>query len=143
MSEHITRKHADEAGRRVNPYECGYCSEKFVAKTALQHHIKNHHEISYIKCLHPGCGFESKQEGNLCSHYAKKHMNMLSAATVCSNADTAKCTSCSKEFKMHSIAYHVAKCNPNSLFFDGPCKKQRVLIGKRIVFKRIRFNIID
>lgn len=118
LSEHITRKHAEEAGRKVNPCSCDYCGEKFVAKTHLTHHIKNHHEIVYVACPHPDCGYKSKQKQTVCSHYAKHHMNWKKMYSVC-DKNTVKCLTCSKEMKGNGIAYHLSKCSPMSPFFDG------------------------
>jgi hypothetical protein len=120
LSEHITRKHAEEAGRKVNPCSCDYCGEKFVAKTHLTHHIKNHHEIVYMRCPHPDCGYKSKQKQSVCSHYAKHHMNWKKMYSVCDgDGGMVKCLTCSKEMKENVVAYHLSKCSPTSPFFNG------------------------
>jgi hypothetical protein len=118
LSEHITRKHAEEAGRKVNPCSCDYCGEKFVAKTHLTHHIKNHHEIVYVACPHPDCGYKSNQTQSLCSHYAKHHMNWKKMYVEL-EGKMVRCLTCFKEMKQNGVAYHLSKCNPRSPFFNG------------------------
>jgi len=118
MSEHITRKHAAEAGRQVNPFACSYCETRFVSKTALSHHVKNHHEISYTKCPIDGCRHMSKTKQSLCAHVVSKHLLVVTVMREIGD-DMCECMSCFKKMKKHGIAYHASKCNPRSPFFEG------------------------
>lgn len=125
MSEHITRKHADEAGRKVNPYECSHCSEKFVAKTHLLHHISNHHEVSYVKCPDLECKYKGKNKSVVAIHYVKKHM-VLSDFVVENCDDKSCCLTCSQSFNKNAVTYHVSACNPKSPFFKETAKKYKI-----------------
>ena len=114
MSMHMSNSHAFEEGREVNPHKCSHCGEGFSAKTRLQHHINNHHEIKYLKCPGENCGYATaKNTPTLYSHYVKTHMpvnDMFSGVGTCNGCGVVKKT---------GIMYHLAVCNENSPF----CKK--------------------
>lgn len=117
LSMHISRIHASEAGRQINPYACTHCDERFTSSSARGHHIKNHHEISQIKCPDPICKYEGKNKQSVYTHYVKRHMNRDAMCQVIGSGTDAKCLTCPKVMKTTAIAYHLATCNPESPFY--------------------------
>ena len=105
---HISRKHAEELGRAVNPYACHKCSKTFTARTHLNHHIANHHNISYQDCPHPECNYVAKNKCSLMAHYATRHMKVI--LDRCKDS----CITCSRTDSV--TPYHIAKCHPLSPF---------------------------
>jgi hypothetical protein len=114
MSMHMSNTHAADEGREVNPHKCSDCGEGFSAKTRLQHHIKNHHDITYLKCPHADCGYnKAKNTATLYPHYVKSHMPF---DTMYSGEGT--CNACGV-FKKTGIMYHLAVCSDNSPFYKS------------------------
>lgn len=106
LSMHINNCHPEQSGRQLNPHVCSYCNKGFQASTRLAHHIKNHHEITYLKCPIDGCSYESaKNTTTLAGHIASKHLKH------CYNDDT--CLTCNVKVGS-SIKYHVAFCSQQS-----------------------------
>jgi uncharacterized Zn-finger protein len=116
LSMHISRKHAAEAGRQIEPYACGQCEERFTSSSARLHHIANHHEISYTKCPHPTCKYEGKNKQSIFTHFVKKHMDRNSMRVEIVVGVESKCLTCEKVMKESAIAYHLATCNRESPF---------------------------
>jgi hypothetical protein len=118
FSMHISRKHASEAGKEVNPYKCSYCQLDFSAKTHLNHHIANHHEINLINCCHDGCTYKGKNKTSIISHYVNKHMPNIVKECKAHN----KCVSCDRTGTI--TPYHIGKCHKESPFNNsGECKE--------------------
>lgn len=117
VSEHITRIHPAEAGREIEPFKCSYCGDGFQAKTQLNVHISNHHEINYIECPHPDCNYKGKQKTTVYNHYARLHMEQTEIIEENKLTGLWMCKCCNKEFKYVSAFYHVANCNPKSAFY--------------------------
>jgi hypothetical protein len=118
MSEHVRQHHATESGREVNPYKCRYaqCSKGFTTKSALQHHVKTFHEITYLKCPHPNCEYgHAKNNQTLYTHYGRLHMDNKSLTT-----NSSRCNDCGEE-KGKSIYYHLATCHKSSPFYKACC----------------------
>ena len=112
---HISRKHPEDTGRPTSRYKCTECGkDDFLARTHLNHHIKNHHEINKLKCRHPECQYEGKNKQSLISHYVCKHMTEI--VKECKHAE--KCSSCTKTMQSSWAGwkYHIGTCNPNSPF---------------------------
>tara|TARA_B110000285_G_C15135051_1_gene626270 strand:+ start:3328 stop:3810 length:483 start_codon:yes stop_codon:yes gene_type:complete len=113
FSEHIRRKHAADFGRESHPYGCEKCTKRFTAKTHLNHHISNHHNISFHECPSPDCSYLAKNKASLYSHYGNKHMKEIKQ--LCSEQDI--CVSCGKEDIKKGMSYHIAVCCPESLLY--------------------------
>jgi len=117
VSEHITRIHPIEAGRELEPHKCSYCGDTFQAKTQLNVHISNHHEINYIGCPHPNCDYKGKQKTTVYNHFGRLHMNQHEIIEENKETGLWKCKCCNKEYKFVSVFYHVATCNTQSPFY--------------------------
>jgi hypothetical protein len=106
LSMHINNSHPEQSGRLMNPHVCSYCNKGFQASTRLAHHIKNHHEITYLKCPIDGCSYQNaKNTTTLAGHIASKHLRH------CYDNDT--CLTCNVKVGS-SIKYHVAFCSQES-----------------------------
>lgn len=116
VSEHVSRLHAKEAGRQINPFVCKYCEEMFQSRSAELHHIKTHHEIHLNYCPHKFCSYGAKHNAALNTHYARKHIPQTFSIPTPS-AGIVECTICKKTMKQASIHYHIAKCYALSPFF--------------------------
>jgi hypothetical protein len=119
VSEHITRKHAEEAGRQVNPFECVHCLDRFCSKTAMLHHISNHHVIVMHSCPKDGCTYQGKSQAAICTHYVRKHMDLAANSRVLSSTETM-CGCCDKVMKPATMVYHLARCSSESPFYVPP-----------------------
>jgi len=119
VSEHITRKHAVEAGRQVNPFECVHCLDRFSSKTAMLHHISNHHVIVMQSCPKDGCTYQGKSQAAICTHYVRKHMDLAANSRVISSTETM-CGCCDKVMKPATMVYHLARCSSESPFYVPP-----------------------
>jgi len=104
MSEHVSRKHVEKAGRQELPFHCTYCSEKFQAKTHLNNHISRFHEIVRVNC--PDCNYTGKDKYAVLSHYSTKHMPLCTETT----SSGEQCMFCSKTMSKQASKYHVAVC---------------------------------
>lgn len=109
FSMHISRKHAKQLGRRENPYVCTMCSETFSARTHLNHHIANHHEMILLCCPLKDCGYQSKQKMTVITHYVVNHMR--EKMIECQKKEA--CTNCDKK---NFNNYHIGVCMPDSPF---------------------------
>jgi len=118
LSEHIARKHAEEAGRQVKAFACSHCDATFQASTQLQHHVTNHHKEASIVCPIDGCGKMTKSLQTMLSHYTNKHMDKTLCIVIEPN-DVVQCKECKKRMKMSNVPYHLAKCNLASPFSTG------------------------
>ena len=110
--------HTELAGREL-PHVCSYCDMSFKSSSILENHIKNLHEIVYLQCGLCSCEFKTK--GLLYSHHVKKHMDKKELFTKV--IDGYKCMECDV-VKKSGIEYHVALCNPKSLFCKGVFSKK-------------------
>ena len=119
VSEHITQKHAAEAGRLVKPFECIHCLERFVSKTAMLHHISNHHIIVLQTCPKVGCEYSGKSQAAVYTHYVRRHMNLGANSRTVSLTETM-CLCCNKVMKPATLVYHLAKCSVVSPFYVPP-----------------------
>lgn len=119
VSEHITRKHAVEAGRILNPFECIHCLERFVSKTSMLHHISNHHIIVLQTCPKVGCGYSGKSQAAVYTHYVRRHMDLSANSRAVSLTETM-CLCCNKVMKPATMVYHLAKCSIVSPFYVPP-----------------------
>ena len=122
MSEHVSRLHAKEAGRQINPFICNYCQKPFQSKSAELHHIKTHHEIQLTRCLHDNCNYDAKTDAALYAHYTRKHLSESFSRPISNPVDNlgkVECTICKKKMQDTSIYYHFAKCYHLSPFFTG------------------------
>jgi len=113
ISEHISRLHAAEAGRIVKPFECPTCEKRFNSVSIRDQHIQNNHFNIRDSCVAPGCKYTGKSGSALCSHYARKHMDIDSMITMI-DGEIAECNHCNKQLNKSSIIYHLARCNPAS-----------------------------
>jgi len=113
ISEHISRLHATEAGRIVKPFECPTCEKRFNSVSIRDQHIQNNHFNIRDSCVAPGCKYTGKSGSALCSHYARKHMDIDSMITMI-DGEIAECNHCNKQLNKSSIIYHLARCNPVS-----------------------------
>ena len=130
ISEHITRLHAEEAGRLVMPFDCHNCDKRFASRTSQSHHVKTFHEIEYTACPHSSCTYRAKNSAAMCTHFVNKHMNLGQLISVCDDdRNVVVCNGCNKKMKPTSGPYHVAKCSTMSPFFDENN------VGDTIVFK--------
>lgn len=118
LSEHIARKHAVEAGRQLNAFECDQCDKTFQASTQLQHHVINHHTDATMMCSFEGCCKKSKNLQTMMSHYTNKHMDKTLCIVIEPN-NVVQCKECKKRMKMSNVTYHLAKCSSLSPFFAG------------------------
>ena len=113
FSMHISRKHAAETGKEVNPYKCSYCHLDFSAKTHLNHHVANHHEITLINCCDTGCSYKGKNKASIISHYVTAHMPIIAKECKTHN----KCVSCDRTGNISN--YHIGKCHKESPFSNS------------------------
>lgn len=113
ISEHISRLHASEAGRIVKPFQCPTCEKRFNSVSIRDQHIQNNHFNIRDSCVAPGCKYKGKSGSALCSHYARKHMDIDSMITMI-DGEIAECNHCNKQLNKSSIIYHLARCNPVS-----------------------------
>lgn len=113
ISEHISRLHAAEAGRIVKPFQCPTCEKRFNSVSIRDQHIQNNHFNIRDSCVVPGCKYKGKSGSALCSHYARKHMDIDSMITMI-DGEIAECNHCNKQLNKSSIIYHLARCNPAS-----------------------------
>jgi len=107
---HISRKHTLETGRHNNPYKCSQCDNCFVARTHLNHHIANHHEIIMHKCPDINCAYQGKNKPSVITHYMRRHMSKVVEQCVAING----CVNCGRTGDI-SI-YHLGICIPSSPF---------------------------
>ena len=107
MSEHVSRKHAEEAGRQLLPFHCAYsgCDKKYQAKTDLNNHIRDFHEIVRVPC--PDCTYSAKNKYAVLTHYSAKHMPLCTETTP--NGEE-QCMFCSSIMSKNASKYHVAIC---------------------------------
>jgi hypothetical protein len=106
---HISRKHAKELGRQEIAYICTMCDQSFCARTHLNHHVANHHEMILQSCPQPECSYQGKQKAAVVSHYVNAHMREV--LRECKEAGA--CTNCDKE---NFGPYHIGTCMPCSPF---------------------------
>ena len=118
MSEHITRIHPVEAGRQLLAFHCEICDVRFQTSTQKQHHFISVHTAPTLCCPYQGCRQMTKNQTTMFAHYVNKHMNK-NVCIVIDVAKNAKCKYCQKNMKTGAVPYHLAKCNPNSPFFQG------------------------
>ena len=116
MSEHVSRKHAEEAGRQLLPFHCSYsgCDKKYQAKTDLNNHVRDFHEIVRVKC--PECDYFAKNKYALYPHYSAKHMPISTQTTP---SGEEQCIYCCKIMTKMAAKSHVAKCYEESPFYNG------------------------
>ena len=113
ISEHVSRKHAEKAGRQVLPFQCSYCDQPHQAKTDLNNHIRDFHEIVRVHC--PDCDYSSKNKYALYPHYSAKHMPSSTETTPSGE----QCNYCSKIMSKMAAKSHVATCYVESPFYNG------------------------
>ena len=106
---HISRKHAKDVGRQEASYVCTMCDQSFCARTHLNHHVANHHEMILQSCPHHECSYQGKQKATVVSHYVNVHMREI--LSECKEAGA--CTNCDKE---NFGPYHIGMCMPCSPF---------------------------
>ena len=121
FSMHISRKHAIELGRTEAPYMCTMCDQTFTARTHLNHHVANHHEMILQRCPHPGCSYRGKQKAAVVSHYVNVHMREV--FRECKTAGS--CTNCDKT---NFSPYHIGMCMPYSPFVNSDKENMCVFI---------------
>ena len=110
---HLSRKHTTELGRAIAPYKCSDCDKRFVARTHLNHHIANHHEVILRNCPDKDCQYQGKNKQSVVSHYMRHHMNDV--VKRCEGADM--CISCERT---ESVSlYHMGICHPSSPFYSS------------------------
>lgn len=116
MSEHVTQKHAEEAGRQVLPFQCDHCGKNYQAKTHLNNHIRDQHEIVRVHCPHPKCNYSAKNKYALYTHYSAKHLSNRTKTTA---SGEEECIGCQKIMSKQASKYHVATCYVESPFYNG------------------------
>ena len=119
VSMHVASYHSSEIGRSPDLYKCEIdgCEKGFPTNTRLQNHIKNMHVISYEKCPHIGCDYNTaKTSGNLITHYAKNHLDCEAMYKTVDGINI--CNNCQSSTK-HGIFYHLAICYKSSPFYNG------------------------
>jgi len=125
MSEHVRATHSAEYGRDAKLHKCTECGDGFSTKTKLQHHVKNHHTINYVKCPHPGCAYDkAKNSSSIVQHYARHHMEHMTMYTM--SDSMCICNGCGASSSKVGILYHLGICNKLSPFckiIEPPCEK--------------------
>lgn len=107
---HLSRKHARELGRIVNPYKCSQCDKCFTARSHLNHHVANHHEIIMHNCPETNCTYQGKNKPSVITHYMRRHMSQV--VERCDAIDG--CVSCDRTGDIS--VYHMGICHPASPF---------------------------
>jgi hypothetical protein len=121
ISEHITRIHPMEAGRKVLSFKCHFCEKRFNNASGRDQHINNNHETTRKICAYTDCSHSSKTNECLMKHYVKKHL-CLDILTQKVDGDNTMCLHCNSVMKNQNIAYHVGGCNPKSPY----CKVKNI-----------------
>jgi hypothetical protein len=115
MSEHVRTNHSSEYGRNKEMFYCDDCGKGFPTKTRLDHHMKTFHTISYEKCPHPGCNYDTaKNASSLIQHYAKHHLDYKKMYKM--SDGICICNDCGSSSKT-GILYHLGICNKASPFY--------------------------
>ena len=117
LSEHVRANHSSEYGRNKETFYCDECEKGFPTKTRRDHHVKTFHAISYEKCPHIGCSYDTaKNASTLIQHYVKHHMDykemykMSDGMCICNDCGSASKT---------GMLYHLGVCNKASPFFKN------------------------
>lgn len=107
---HMSRKHAPQLGRAIDPYKCSQCDKRFCSRSNMNHHIFNHHEIILHNCPHNECTYQGKNKASVISHYMRRHMKHI----VQRCEDNGGCVSCDRRGNIN--VYHMGVCHPSSPF---------------------------
>jgi hypothetical protein len=117
LSEHVRANHSTAYGRNEETHTCTECDKGFPTKTRLEHHTKTFHAISYEKCPHPECNYNTaKNASTLIQHYVKHHMDYKSMFKQSDNV--CVCNDCGASSKT-GIMYHLGVCNKSSPFYKN------------------------
>lgn len=107
---HMSRKHAVELGRAVDPYKCSQCDKRFCARSHLNHHVFNHHEVILHSCPDIECDYQGKNKASVVTHYMRRHMKDI----VQRCEDMNGCVSCDRRSEVS--VYHMGICHPSTPF---------------------------
>ena len=124
MSMHVSMKHSLH-----KKHHCPLCTEKFAAKTQLQHHFVNNHCDPDIPCGFPGCTLLFKNTTTQRMHYVRSHMKDQVMYSSSSMKGYKICLTCNIFLKRANMMYHLAHCSPDSPF----CTNTAALEKKRAV----------
>lgn len=117
LSEHVRTNHSTAYGRNEETHTCEECDKGFPTKTRLEHHTKTFHAISYEKCPHPECNYNTaKNASTLIQHYVKHHMDYKSMFKQ--SDGVCVCNDCGASSKT-GIMYHLGVCNKSSPFYKN------------------------
>ncbi len=110
FSSHITKYHAKETGRPVDPFMCSKCNKKFGLRTDLNQHVcrKSTEPKIKIDCPYPECRHQGTTKGGLIAHYVVNHMKK--ELKDCKQAN--KCLKCDGKLPKDP-KNHIGTCYPN------------------------------
>lgn len=105
VSEHYRRQH-----KFYHAYRCGSCSDRFNSRSDLNRHYNKNHSRKQNRhyCKADGCSFSAKQEGQVQTHYGRKHVDRIYYYRI---DDGYECCGCrTVKSSEGPMFYHLATC---------------------------------